>query len=711
MERREFIGVTGSGIFLFFLLGEFPHLIRKGLAEAKSLPQDFNAFLRINEDGRITCFVGKVEMGQGVATSLPQMLCDELDVPLSSLELVMGDTDICPWDQGTWGSLSTRIFGPALRAAGAEARQVLIEMAAEQLKLPVARLVTDQGVILDSQNKAIKIAYGELARGKRIERHLAGKVAVKKASELKLSGKSITRRDARDKVTGAAHYAADIKIPGMLYAKILRPPAHGAKLTEVDLSKVKEVPEAQVVREGDFIAVLHASPEAAESALSKIVARYEKPKSTPDQYTIFDHLLKVAPPGKTVAEGGNLAEGAKDAKSSFEQTYWNDYVAHSPMEPHAAIAHFEGNNLSIWASTQNPFGVQEEVAKVFGLPEKNVRVRVPFIGGGFGGKSNNPQVLEAVRCAKLSGKPVQVAWTRAEEFFCDTYRPAAIVKIKSGIDSQGQIGLWDYEVFWAGDRGAPHFYTIPNHRTVVKGTTRDGDPGTTKSAHPFAVGAWRAPANNTNTFARESQIELMATKAGIDPIEFRLQNLADPKMKRVLKAAADKFGWKKRHLPTNKGTGWGVALGTDAGTWVAMIAEVTVDRKTGAVQVKRVVCAQDMGLVINPEGANIQTEGGIIMGLGYALKEQVRFNGGEILERNFDTYRIPRFSWVPKIESVLIEDPEAAPQGGGEPAIIAVGAAVANAVYDAVGARLYNLPMTPERVLEAIAKSKQKAGA
>jgi len=698
LSRRGFLQVSGTGIFLAFVVDSLPGIARSAMAAEKSLPTDFNAFLRIAEDGRVTCYTGKVEYGQGVNTSLRMMLADELDVAFESTDIVMGDTAVCPWDRGTWGSLTTRVFGPSLRAAGAEARQVLIELASKQLQVPVDRLTVEKGIVFDRTNPSKRVGYGDLAHGKRIERHSTGKVAVKKPSEFKIMGTSRRRDDGLVKVTGAAKYAGDIRVPGMLYARVLRPPAHGAELTNVDVSGVAQIKGARVVRDGDFIAVVAALPELAELGREKIKAEFKKPASNLDQDTIFDHLVKVAPQGSVVAEGGNLNAGAKASSAVVEQTYYNDYVAHAPMEPHTALARFEGPNVTVWASTQNPFGLQEEVARTLHIDEASVHVITPFVGGGFGGKSRNLQALEAVRCAKLAGAPVQVAWTRDEEFFYDSFRPAAVVKIKSGVAKDGRLALWDYQVFWAGDRGAAQFYSVADHRTV-------SSDGRAAGAHPFAVGPWRAPANNTNTFARESQIDIMAERAGIDPVEFRRKNLTDTNMRRVLDAAADKFGWKPRKHPSGGGVGRGVALGTDAGTLVAMCAEASVDRVTGEVRVQRVVCAQDMGLVVNPAGATIQTEGGITMGLGYALREGLRFKGGEVLDDNFDTYHIPRFSWVPRIESVLIDNKEAPPQGGGEPAIIAVGAAVANAVYDAIGARLYRLPMTPERIKAALSKS------
>jgi isoquinoline 1-oxidoreductase len=290
-------------------------------------------------------------------------------------------------------------------------------------------------------------------------------------------------------------------------------------------------------------------------------------------------------------------------------------------------------------------------------------------------------------------------WSREEEFFLDTFRPAAVVKISAGVDAAGKMSFWDYDVLFAGDRGAAQFYTVPNHRTASLGGGFGGQAG----PHPFATGAWRAPGNNTNTHARESHVDLLAIAAGADPIEFRLNNLSDKRMIRVLKSAADKFGWTPAKGPSHRG--FGVACGTDADAYVAGIAEVAVDKSTGQVKVKRVVVAQDMGQVINPEGARIQMEGCVTMGLGYCFTEEVRFSEGKVLDTNYDTYQLPRFSWVPKIETVLVEANDIPPAGGGEPAIILMGALMANAVHDATGVRLYQLPMTPERVKAALSKA------
>jgi len=695
LSRREFLKLMGGGIVILFSVGD-PLLLEAQRRRGQSLPDDFNAFLRIDEYGRVTCFTGKIEMGQGVITSLAQMLADELEVHLDSVDMVMGDTDLCPYDMGTFGSMTTRFFGPPLRAAAAEAREVLIELAAEYLQVSTSQLKAEAGVIYHKSQRQKKVTYAQLTKGKKIVRKLKGKAVLEKPSDFTIVGKPVLRRDAVDKVTGKAKYAGDIREPGMLYARILRPPAHGARMISVDTSGAKKIRGTRVIENDDLIAVLNEDPELAEEALGQVKARFEKLDSQVDDKTIFGHLLKVAPEGEIVSHGGDLAKGEEISKSVVEKTYLDGYVAHAPMETHTALAKIEGDKATIWASTQGPFGLQRGAASVLGFPAEKVRIITPFVGGGFGGKNSNRQGEEAAILAKLSGKPVQVTWTRAEEFFYDTFRPAAVVKIKGGVNGSSRITLWDYGVYFAGERGSQHFYDIPHHRTMAFSAGWRGAPG----SHPFATGPWRAPANNTNTFARESHIDILAATAGIDPLEFRLGNLKDKRMIRVLQAAAKKFGWKPAKAPS--GRGYGIASGIDAGTYVAHIAEVKVNKKTGHVQVKRVVCAQDMGLSINPEGAKIQIEGCITMGMGYALSEDIHFKGGEIFDMNFDTYKIPRFSWLPRIETVLIDDREAAPQGGGEPPIICMGGVIANAIYDATGARLLQLPMTPARVKAAM---------
>jgi nicotinate dehydrogenase subunit B len=442
--------------------------------------------------------------------------------------------------------------------------------------------------------------------------------------------------------------------------------------------------------------VLHQYPDEAAKALDKINVEWDRPEPKVDNRTIFKHLLHSAPSAEIVSERGDIAKGKSLAARNFESVYLNQYVAHAPMEPHTAVVHIEDRKATVWASTQTPFWAQQEVARTLGLAPGDVHVITPFVGGGFGGKTRNQQVVEAARLARLTGKPVQVAWTRKEEFFYDTFRPAAVVKVSSGLDRDQRIVFWDYDNYFAGSRSSQIFYDIPNYKVLSRG----GWMGGGGEAHPFGVGAWRGPGSNTNVFAVESQIDIMAAAAGMDPLTFRLKHLTDDRMRSVLTAAAEKFGHRFAKAPTQRG--FGLACTDYKGTYVAIMAEVKVDEKTGFVQVARVVCAQDTGEVINPEGVRLQIEGCITMGLGYVLREEIRFKGGQILDENFDTYELPRFSWLPKIETVLVDNPALPPQGCGEPAITPMGAVIANAIFDAAGVRMFELPMTPAKVKKAI---------
>src|SRR5674476_1383019 len=414
LDRRDFLKLTSSGLLVLCVID--PLLGTAGAMPAEAAQRaapDFNAFLHIGADGRVTCLVGKVEMGQGIQTALPQLAAEELGVSLSSVDIVMGDTDLCPTDQGTYGSLSVRVFGPTLRAAAAEARTVLVQMAAERLQLPVSDLDVRDGVVVSKTDRAKHVSYGELTAGKRIERRLDGQAVLKQVGAFTIMGKSAPRRDALEKVTGKAKFAGDIAPSGALHARILRPPAHGATLVRADTSAAEAVPGVRVVRDGDMIAVLHEHRDEAPRELA-------------------------------------LVKG---------------YVAHAAMETHSAVAAVENGKVTVWAGTQTPFPLKTQVARALNLAPEKVRVITPYIGGGFGGKSASMQGIEAARLAMATGKPVRVVWGREEEFFFDTFDAASVFKIRAGLDAAKQIVFWDNTVIGAGARGSAVFYDIPNHST------------------------------------------------------------------------------------------------------------------------------------------------------------------------------------------------------------------------------------------------------
>lgn len=696
LKRRDFVKLLGGGVFIFVRPWNLD-ILAAPADQGRSLPKDYNAFLQIAEDGTVTCYTGKIEMGQGVVTSLVQMMADEMNVPLEKVNIVMGDTDLCPWDAGTWGSLSTRVFGPSMRAAAAEARSVLIDLASKNLDVPPERLEVKDGIISDTQNPGKNVSYGHLAGGQKIDRYLDIKPSPEDYTKFTFVGKAYKRMDAVQKVTGAAKYAGDMKLPRMVYARILRPPNFISRITSADWSDAEKVEGTSIIHEKDLIAVLNESRDRADEAIAKIKAEYTPDELTVNDNNIYEWLVKNAKIEEIVNKNGNPDQGKNQIAKVFESEFRAPYLAHAPIETHTALASYENGKMTVWASTQSPFGLQDNISRELNLPLEKVRVITPFVGGGFGGKSQFIQGVEAARLTKLANRPVMLLWTRDEEFLYDNYHPASVTRVKSGIDSSGKISYWDYRIYGGGTRGSEFIYDIPNAIAAHYSVANDDNEG-----HPFSTGPWRAPNAQDNTFAREVQIDIMAAAAGIDPGEFRIRNLKDDKMVSCLKAVTDLFGYKPSKSPSGKGVG--LAVGTDAGTWVAMIAEVKVDKGTGKVDVVRVGCSQDMGLCVNPEGAALQMEGCIMMGMGYTFSEELQFQGSGMKGRNFDSYQLPRFSRLPEIKTIILDRRDQPPQGGGEPAIIAVGAAVANAIYDATGARLYRFPMTPERVLEAISK-------
>lgn len=696
LSRREALKVLGAGIIV---CGFAP-----SVANADQLP---NGWLQIGPDGLITLYTNKTELGQGITTALAQIAAEELDAPLTSMRVVTGDTDLCFWvtdPNETWGSLTISDFGPGLRTAATRARALLIKIAAEQLALPESRLFTRDGYVIDQQDENIRVSYATLAGSGTIDRPLPPIVPVQDPATFTICGRPAIRIDAVEKVTGAARYAGDISLPGMLYARILRPPAHGATLTgPPDTTQAELIPGVQVVRT-PLVAVLHPYPEVAEQALALVTAQYNLPAPGPSDQTIHDYIL-AHPPGQSSMfptwSGGNLTLGESQAVLRRDLTYYTPFVAHAPMEPHAAVASYENGSVTVWASTQAPFHTQSDVAGALGLSTANVHVVTPYVGGAFGGKAyNNQQAVEAAQLSRAVGRPVNVTWTRKEEFFYDRFQPPCLVTVRAGLNASQQICLWDSKAYFTSSYAMTRngIYNIPNHRTRFYGSWSN------VTNLPFVTGQkcpWRAPGNNAFTFARESHIDALAAAAGLDPVEFRLRHLQSDRARNVLTRAAEAFGWQPGRRPS--GRGFGVACGQNGDSshevYAAVIVALSVDLATGAITVDRMLSAVDCGRVINPDGVRQQMEGSLMMGLGYSLSEELHFQVPTITDLNFDTYGIPRFSWMPQLETVIVANETLAPMGCGEPPIVAVGGAVANAFFDATGLRATRLPITPERVL------------
>lgn len=687
MTRREFLGLTG-GLIVFFALPE--GLARAARESEADTARGMNAFLRIAPDNTVTVFIGKVELGGGTKTAFAQMAADELTVPFSSVRMVMGDTDRVPYDGGTWGSTSIREAGIELRAAAATARHVLLEMAAEKWAVGPDALAIRDGRISLASDSATSVSLGELTEGKRIVRELKGEPTLLPVSEYRVVGTSVPRLAGPGIVTGKEQFVADLRLPGMLHGAVLYPPSLGARLKSADLSRAEAAPGVvEVVRDGEFVGVVAERAEIARAARELIAADWEEAQSHPTMTALWDDFRRTAKLEYTVAEDGAV-ERALDASSRrFDNTYRTAFVAHAPVEPHTALASWQDGKVTVHSNTQTPFLQKDEVAEALGLEPEQVRILVPRVGGAFGGKTNPDVAIAAARLSRAAGRPVLVNQTRAEELTWNYFKPAALIDIRSTVDGSGSVTAWDCDVYNCGDRGAEPPYGFANRR--VRSFACDS---------PLAQGAWRGLAGSAITFAIEVQMDEMATAVGADPVEFRLKHLDnDPRLAAVVRAAADAYGWTPRHAPTGKGIGF--ACGIDVGSVVAEIVEVEVDRTTGVVHVSRVVVAHESGLVINPDGITNQIEGAIIMGLGPALREIVRYQDGRILTDRYARYRVPTVRDAPTIETVLVPNLGLPPQGAGEPAIFPISAAVANAIFDATGKRLREKPFLPERVLAA----------
>lgn len=666
-----------------------PELARPGFAAtayANSAPPPGDAtWIAMGADGRVTAFAGKVEYGQGIRTGLAVEVADELRVALADVEVVLADTDRVPWDMGTFGSQSTARVGLQLRKAAATARETLLDLAADRFDLPRGEVEARDGRVVSRTDPGKSAAYAELLEGRSIERKLEDQAPLTAQPGFTVMGREHLRIDAVARVTGAAVYSQDVQLPGMLFAKVLRPPVYGARLDELDASTARQMPGVvDMVRDGDLAAVLATSDEAAEIGLRFARATWTEPEEQPGRWDIPRMLLETADGPVVLQDAGSLDDGFRKAAHVLEATYFVPYVSTVPMEPRAAVAEWAGGRLRVWAGTQRPFGVRTDLAQHFGIDESQVHVIVPEVGGGFGNKSIYPTAVEAARLARLAGAPVRVAFTRAEEMSWSSFRAAAMIEVKSGFSSDGQLVAWSFSGRHAARkrpmiafRGAECPYAVPNVHVEVAAS--DG---------PLTAGSYRSLGGAINHFATESHMDEIAALVGADPVELRLRNLTHPRFRKVLEQAATDFGWPAKARP---GRGIGVAIGIDVGSYVGLCAEVHV--QGSEVRVERISAALDCGLVVNPDGARNQVEGSIVMGLGPALYEAIEVEAGRLLNPGFTRYRVPRITDSPRVDVALVGDPTTPSTGAGEPAIVCVAPALANAVFDQTGRRFRELPL------------------
>jgi isoquinoline 1-oxidoreductase len=683
LDRRDFLKLVGGGLVVCLV---WPEALAQRPGPGNR-PQDLSAWLHVSETGEVTVYTGKVEVGQNIRTSLSQVVAEELRIPVASVRLVMADTDRTPFDAGTFGSRTTPDMAVQLRRVAAAARELLLDLAAEQTKADRSALVVADGRVTHPPTGR-SFPFGELTKGKKLTKTVAANTPVTPPASWKVAGTSVPKVDGRAIVTGKHQYTTDVRLPGMLYGKVLRPATLGASLVAVDLTAAEALPGVVVVRDGEFIGVAAPTEHRAEQALAAIKAEW-KPTPQISSKELFDHLKKTAAGGeggRGAFTQGSIAKGLAAADHRVQATYTIAYIAHVPLEPRAAVAEWKDGKLTVWTGTQRPFGVRGELARAFGLPQERVRVIVPDTGSGYGGKHSGEAAVEAARLAKAAGQPVKLVWTRAEEFTWAYFRPAGVIEVTAGVTKDGTLTAWEFHNYNSGASAIRTLYEVPHQRIAFH-----------PSRSPLRQGSYRALAATANHFARECHMDDLARAVGMDPLAFRLKNLRDDRLRAVLEAAAKQFGWGKAR-PAD-GRRFGIAGGSEKGSYVATCAEVEVDRASGRVRVVRLVTAFECGAVLNPDHLKNQVEGSVVMGLGGALFEAIEFEGGQILTASFARYRVPRFGDVPVLETVLLDRKDLPSAGAGETPIVAVAPAVGNAIFQATGVRLRAMPMTPGGVL------------
>jgi CO/xanthine dehydrogenase Mo-binding subunit len=751
ISRRDLLKSSGALIISFNLLEPASRLFAQGtqggtpISNVGGLPSnELDSWIAVATDGTVSVFTSKVDLGTGTGTALGQIVAEELDVPVSNIRMVIGDTDRSV-DQGrTSASRTLERAGPQLRQAAAAARHELIQRASANLGVPAEQLSVNGGII-GAAGTAKNVSYATLVGGKRFETKIpasgeqwdlkvAPDIKPKDPKDYKIVGTPVPRFDLPSKFTGEYIYSSDLQVPGMLHGRVVRPPVVNSEPASVDESSIKQIPGiVKVVREGSFLGVVAETEWAAVRAAKALKVTWTTPPkqfpSTPAaMYEYLQNTKSFADRAGT--EKGNAADALAQSAKKFDNTYRWPFQMHAMIGPSCAVADVRGDKATIWSGSQAPFITRNGVARLLGLREQNVHFIYVEGSGCYGRLEPDDAPEDAALMSRATGKPVRVQWMREDEHGWEPKGPPQLIAIRSGLDAQGRVVAWDYSertlpwtdarltpmlasrqngikpdengVFLGGNDGAP--YNFENRKATVSGIPW------MMSANPLRTCNLRAPYSQARCFATESQMDEMAAAVGADPLEFRLRHLSAIDSKRVvdvLRAATGKAGWQARPSghPGGSGkiaTGRGLALSGLAGTVVAQVAEIEMDKSTGKVTVKKVTVAHDCGIIVNPDGVRNQIEGNVIQGASRALMEEVDFDSAGVKSLDWRSYPIIRFSEVPDVEIELINQPAMQPMGAGEASSIATGAAIANAIFDAVGVRLREAPFTPARVLSAL---------
>ena len=685
LKRRSFMQILGAGLLVASAApGLAQRSGKRGGGFGGSGAKTIGARVHLGKDGSITVLVGKVEAGQGARAELTQAAAEELHVAPERLTLVMADTDAVPDDGMTAGSGTSPRTVPDVRKGTAAARQLLIEFAAKRWGVEANTCEVEDGKAIHKASKRT-LSYADLAADaeavKGLEQPAPSGLTVTAVNEWKVLGTPTPRPNRRDIVTGAHKYPSDIARPGMLYGKVLRAPAYGAKLTSIDLGPAKAMKDVVVVRDEQFVGAAAPTLYQAEQALAAIAktAQWQKAEH-PSSKELYDYLKQHAQ-----VPANDFKDELAQAKYVLKQTYHAAYVQHAPLEPRAAVAEWKDQKLTVWTGTQGPFGVRNELTRAFHLAEDKVRVVVPDFGAGFGGKHSGEAGIEAARLAQAADKPVCLRWTREEEFTWAYFRPAAVIDVEATIDDKGRLSSWHFININSGGSGVQTPYEVAKHLDRSVGSTP-----------PLRHGSYRALASTANNFARECCMDELAAAAGLDPLDFRLahlENRENARLRAVLETAAKRFDWRDRVKKKSPNVGVGLACGTEKGSYVAACAEIEIDPKGNKIIVRHVCEVFECGAILNPDNLLKQVQGAIVMGLGPALREEMRFENGEMLNASFRKYQVPRFDDVPELDVHLLNRPDLSSVGAGETPIIAIAPAIGNAVFHATGKRLRSMPL------------------
>lgn len=750
-SRREFLSI-GGGLLIGFKLGDSAFVPQLMAAETGATPSParLDSWLRIGADESIRVFTGKVDIGMGVQTALMQIVAEELDVPVARVELIMGDTTTTPDQGGVGGSTSISSGAKPLRNAAAAARQLLEQRASNRLHVSSGQLEFQNGIISVKGDASEAISFGALVNGHDLDETLRvsgsgfavnveGDAKPKDPSNYRIVGQPVPRVDLPPKILGRAAYSTDVRVPGMLHGRVIRPAGAGSTLAGVDESAAKKIPGyVKTVTRGNFVGVIAENEWAAIRAAKEVKVSWSNPAAAfPDD--LYQHMRSVKPKAtRELTKQGDAAGAFSRAAKKIEASYEWPFQAHSTMGPGCAVADFRSDGVTtVWTGAQKPHALKQGLAQLLSVAEDRVRVVWVEAAGSYGRAGDEDVAADAALLSQATGKPVRVQWSRADMTAWGGKGPAAVVDFAAALDEHGEIlAIEMVSRAFSGTEIIPQANTAGNMlvgQLIGMANTTAGDeyvqwggstypyairnihaighviPPLYPSSSPLRATHLRDPNGPAGTFASESFIDELAAAAGADPIEFRLRCITDPRAKVVLNAAAERAGWERRPSPKRDAsgahvrTGRGIALTLRGGTYVATVAEVEVDRSSGAIRVKRLVCAHDCGLIVNPDALRGTIQANLIQSTSRALKEEVTFDKTKVTSRDWNTYPVLRWSDVPKVEVVLLTHPEIAPSGAGEPSSRPTAAAINNALFDATGVRFRRVPLTPARIKSALA--------